>query len=435
MDPRLLEHFKEIHNILNNREEPIDIFSISNLFKITVNQAKILLNTFISQGNLLTDFITIFSAEIIFEDKIKTVLVPSYSNKLLEILNLKDNLLSFGVYAILRKEHTGILSDLSLLCHENGLIKNICVNVRENNEKSSNDKVKIENNKTNQIKGNNSTTKDNPLLKNNIPIVKSQGHINKNNQSINKANAKSESSLAKAFNNQIKISKEKKNSFSSDEYGEENYYQSITTKNENGPSISSDLPLASKRKIEPAPSTKSKTKLSKDKKIHSQSPSDSESDYSDLNERKKFANNRGNLCEIQESNENLEDHVKQPNNEEFDIEVNLDAHIDAYVDSKTVENVVMTGNVDSISNESNKNIINSANENLPKKIKKIRRVRKTNTYFDNGYMRTVDEWEDEEYWTDEKVKIIPKEQAQAPVPKKGKKVPQGQGNLLSFFGK
>ena len=119
MDPRLLEHFREITNILKNREEPVDVFLISEKFKISIKQAKLLLNNFISQKNLLSEYNVIFSAEIISENKLKTVLVPSFSHKLKEIMALKDNLIHLGVFAVYKKEQVNLLKDYSVFVHEN----------------------------------------------------------------------------------------------------------------------------------------------------------------------------------------------------------------------------------------------------------------------------------------------------------------------------
>jgi hypothetical protein len=82
------------------------------------------------------------------------------------------------------------------------------------------------------------------------------------------------------------------------------------------------------------------------------------------------------------------------------------------------------------------------NSNLEiRKIKKIRKVKKTKTYKDEkGYLYTKDEWEDEEYWSDDKPvkQIAPKINYNHDKTKKkpaaGKKAPS-QSSIQSFFGK
>ena len=77
--------------------------------------------------------------------------------------------------------------------------------------------------------------------------------------------------------------------------------------------------------------------------------------------------------------------------------------------------------------------------NETKKIKKIKKIKKSNTYVDEkGYLVTRDEWEDEEYWSDDKSlkpviqpKIIDNKAKKPTV----KKVSGNQSSLSNFFSK
>jgi len=79
---------------------------------------------------------------------------------------------------------------------------------------------------------------------------------------------------------------------------------------------------------------------------------------------------------------------------------------------------------------------NNNSNNGKNKVKKIRKVLKT-TYAqdEKGYLNSIDEYVDEEYWSDElkpaPKKVVPVEDKKT----KGKKTNTGQGNILNFFGK
>jgi hypothetical protein len=80
--------------------------------------------------------------------------------------------------------------------------------------------------------------------------------------------------------------------------------------------------------------------------------------------------------------------------------------------------------------------------NEKKKILKTRKVKKTKTYVDEkGYLNTIDEWENEEYWSDEKsTNIAPIKSNNNNIETKGKKgaakkAPTNQASIQSFFKK
>ena len=80
MNSNYLEHFKQIQNILKNRQEPVNVFQLSKKLSLSIPDCRVVLNLFSTQGNILNDYIVIFSAEIIEDDKIKTIILPSFSN-------------------------------------------------------------------------------------------------------------------------------------------------------------------------------------------------------------------------------------------------------------------------------------------------------------------------------------------------------------------
>jgi hypothetical protein len=81
----------------------------------------------------------------------------------------------------------------------------------------------------------------------------------------------------------------------------------------------------------------------------------------------------------------------------------------------------------------------NSNNNNRKKVKKIRKIPHTRYAEDeSGYLHAIDEYIDEEYWSDE---ITPPPKKQFPLTQpddkktKGKQTNSGQGNLLNFFSK
>jgi len=76
-----------------------------------------------------------------------------------------------------------------------------------------------------------------------------------------------------------------------------------------------------------------------------------------------------------------------------------------------------------------------------RKVRKVRKVKKTNNFIDEkGYMRTVDEWVEEEYWVEEAYSVKPKVESNKTsdfgkdkvAPKKPAKKKDPQQSLLCF---
>lgn len=382
-DNQLLEHFKQIQNTLKNREEPVDIYKFAQKSNISIKQSKLLLNSFIEQTNALNDYIVIFSAQIITENKIKNIYFPSFSEKSEGVLS-SDNLLDFGVFAIYRKDKEFMLNDFSVFCHDNISVPNITLKSldRKENKLIANGS----HNSSNFSKKPAQTVTSNPAAGNNI---KQSNHSSSSVTTNKLTNQKNENKLAKAFNNKVSISNptEVKVYFEEvdntcgkikvDDYGEESYY--------GGPPV--------KREAATEPGIQTKRKFVEDPELEQSLQSKKKKDLVNLGEKT--------------------------------------------VKSEGSNNVSGTSSINSnASINNNKNMQNEP----PNKIKKTRRVKKTNTYIDEqtGYMRTVDEWEEEEYWTDEKQKpqVAHNYQAHDNRPKKAtKKVAPGQSSLHSFFAK
>jgi hypothetical protein len=464
MDPRLLEHFNEITNILKNREEPVDIFLISEKFKISIKQAKLLLNNFISQKNLLAEYNVIFSAEILEENKLKTVLVPSFSPKLKEIIGLRDNLVHLGVFAVYKKEQVNLLKDYSVFVHEYKKVVQTEITQQEKENRNiqsgkvSSNTAQVNKNVTSTAKPTtpNSSTSLN-FGKNNTKTPSANNSTNKSN--VGGTNQNSAKSLAKAFDSKVSINKDgadlsdassaglakgitkcagknvgdaasvkeikativEVSGEDNDVFGEENYYGGGAVNKAVGvnPSGKSSGNPSGNPSIDPSidssgdPVNSYATGKRKYNEISSDGPAVGNSKIKkDLNGR---TNVGGNRHIISDSSEDEADGIS--------------GNVKSNIYNSVNNNVASSGIADP-----------SAATEGPKKIKKIKKVKKTNTYMDEkGYMRTVDEWEDEEYWTDEKPKLLPMNNngfssLNQGAKKPAKKVAQGQSNLLSFFG-
>lgn len=486
MDPRLLEHFREITNILKNREEPVDVFLISEKFKISIKQAKLLLNNFISQKNLLAEYNLIFSAEIISENKLKTVLVPSFSPKLKEIMALKDNLIHLGVFAVYKKEQVNLLKDYSVFVHENrkflqteiieisqqqnantgnssNLAKNNVNNTSNNNITSINS-ISAQANKNASSSSSATPTTSLNFGKNgknttNTNNLKTSSANNSTNKSVSSNNQNNANGLAKAFEGKVSINKndvaaiqgtivnsnsnsntnkDSKDNFKNqakvinatitevnadgddnDGFGEENYYGGATNNkaaNNNSNNVNNSIPVNA--------STANSFATGKRK-------------YNEMTSEESAT---------AESKKIKRDAINKPNGIAFSNKSVISDSSDDEVSNNSSKVKYNTGsyNGDNHTNNMESSVAGKASAgDVPKKIRKIRKVKKTNTYIDEkGYMRTVDEFEDEEYWTDEKPKPLPmnhngffgnnsnNQGGKKPV----KKVAQGQSNLLNFFG-
>jgi hypothetical protein len=420
MDSKLLEHFNQITNILKNRQEPVNIFQISKKFNLSIPQSRLLLNHFSTQGNILNDYIIIFSAEILQENKIKTILFPSYSTKLHEIVEENsNNLLDFGVYAICKKDENFMLNDYSIFHHENEIVENIQI---QKLTKKFNDGVNV-----NLVKKAKSENK---------AVLKGSTNTNTNNNNINISvnninnkviQAKSTGKIQTAFN------KNNKN----------------INNNHNNNNNNNNLPVES-IKAEYVESNNNINNNNKDIK-------NEEECYYD-NNTSMFGNSSSNNTKVKINYHKSKD---TPNNilpepskrkrsndtieEKFVTKKKNEIKSSDSINTNTNTNMMPIDNNEEVEHNitpTPTNDIKVPEENIdngPRKIKKVKKVKKTKTYLDEkGWLHTIDEWEDEEYWSDEKKKPVLSVQLQHvdnKAKKGGKKVAPGQASLHSFFGK
>jgi len=454
MDFQIIEHFKQISTLLKSRQEPVTIFQISKILHLSVSDSQYILNCFISQGNNLKEYIVIFSAEILEENKIKTVFIPSYSPKLNDILGGSiHKLLVFGVFAILKKVKDFELKDYSVFCYENEIIENIKVNKiikQEKNSSSSNSTKTL-----NTAAVNNKREVNHSGTSTSTGVINNKNPFNKeiNKQNDNKSLNKSEPSLSKVFTSKININKEKEMSKSSSlirpVIEEKNFtkeddireivgnYQEIDAEHNNKNYSQSDVVLSNQIET-------------------SQNECYYENPSSIFGEKARQNNHTNNVIinynpkhrnEEKGNNENSEKSSDVPVAEkrkriDFESDSELGSKMPTKKKNETVETNVSFSKIKEYKEEElvvqNNPVIEDTSG--VKKVKKIRKVKKTNTYYQNNYLVTKDEEIEEEYWTDEKVKPLPIHQPfifdnKNKKPTGNKKVANGQSSLHSFFSK
>jgi hypothetical protein len=407
MNTRLIENFKEITNLLNNRSEPVDVFLISEKLNMSVQQAKSLLNCFIAQNELLKEYNVIFSADILEGHKVKTLLIPSFSPKIKEVLQLKEGLLNFGVFAIYKTEQVNLLNDYSVFCHENKIIKEINVSQKIEVQKAKKNETIPITNITSSVKTSNPVNSVNIPVNNKTTTVKSNNSVSSTNSNLSKmftnkvSVTKNETIAEKNDNNSVsfellnELSNEANSRVSNtDQFGEENYYDGgvstidkiyATTTYQVHSDTGSGLKRKNVREDEAKPS-----KVKKDV---------STINYNTISE-----------VEIEEEKPKID---AQPNKHP----------VTTSLPQESIEMVDSTGR---------------------RKVRKVRKVKKTNNFIDEkGYMRTVDEWVDEEYWVEEAYSVKSKVESNKTsdfgkdkvVPKKPAKKKDPQQSLLSFMTK
>ncbi len=199
----ILDKFNQINNILNNSEENkiITSFYLSKVFNLSNLECTYILNEYILKSNNINNILIIFSAEILNEQgNLTKILVPSYSNYLENIINDKQNTISFNVYGICNKINNFILNDFTALLGDEEIITRYDLGLNIENkkeEKTKKEKKNIydENAEENYYGGftpnhikkvnNNNTNLTNTNINDN-----NQNIINKNSKSINNNNSK-----------------------------------------------------------------------------------------------------------------------------------------------------------------------------------------------------------------------------------------------------
>ena len=208
----ILEKFNQINNILNNSDENkiITSFYLSKIFNLSNLECTYILNEYIMKSNNLNNIIIIFSAEILNENgNLNKILIPSYSNYLENIINDKQNTLSFNVYGICNKINNFILNDFTALLGDEEIITRYDLGI--NNDNKNDNKIKKEKknifddkedenyyggftpNQIKKINNDNSNLTNNNINNNNKNIINnnSKSNINNNNKNIINNNSKS----------------------------------------------------------------------------------------------------------------------------------------------------------------------------------------------------------------------------------------------------
>ena len=256
----ILDKFNQINNILENSDENkiITSFYLSKIFNLSNLECTYILNEYIMKSNNINNIIIIFSAEIINEcGNLTKILIPSYSNELENIINNKQNTISFNVYGICNKKNNFILNDFTALLGDEEIITRYDLGLNIENKKEEKLKKEKKNiydekadenyyggftpNQIKKVNNNNSNLTNNNINDNNNNIIKdsNQNVINENNKSNIENNSKSninnkeDYSLKRKFNDtkpkiEKKIKEEKKIIINSS-YEE----KSISEKNEN----------------------------------------------------------------------------------------------------------------------------------------------------------------------------------------------------------
>jgi len=475
MNSNYLEHFKQIQNILKNKQEPVNIIQLSKKLSLSIPESRVVLNLFSTQGNIFNDYIVIFSAEIIEEDKIKTIILPSFSTKLADIIDYDSyKLLNFGVFAICRKESNFLLKDFSVFCYENDIIENIkMIKVSKKEHKPSTSSLPLTLKNSNQSNGDNSNFQNKINQSNNT--ISNVKHIDKNNNNSasvtsnsnavisngNKNNPKADSSLLKAFNNKVNLNENDskiniKNEPSHNKPEIKSQIEDLTAnyividqdeKEEvnpiNHPIPNNDLVFNSNEECYYdgsasifAKSTtqvnKMNNKTDKNNIIINYVPKQAKKDENFANQKLNESNSLSLELKVPEKRKRANSEDESLNNKIYTKKKNEPDSIQGkghnIINDHIQENDEFT-QLDQI----------KEGENCAKKVKKIRKVKKTNTYVDEkGYLHTRDEWVDEEYWSDEKKKPISNQASLIDNKNKkpgNKKVAAGQSSLHSFFGR
>jgi hypothetical protein len=328
MDPELIEYFNEIDSMLSTKEEPVDIFLVSDKFNITIQQSKYLLNNFITQEELLKQYNVIFSADILEGEKVKTLIIPSFSHKLREVLQLKEDLLNFGVFAIYRIEQVNLLNDYSVFCQSNKIIREIEVIKKVEDKQDFRNPYSV---KKPIVTGVTSNMVPNKVV-NNAPM------FGRTTANISGAN----SIFSKMCSNKLSMMK---NDTIDEKSSKETLDHTTEINNEFSSNIDDTIGgfgSLKRKNINDEESKLTKTKLDTTK--------------------------LSNLTSLAEINTN------DPYNASYDIAVEGEM-----IDS-----------------------------NGRRKIKKVRRIKKTyHTRDENGCLKTVEEWMDEEYWTEDIYSVKP----------------------------
>ena len=390
MEVDFLENFIFLENLLRKNE----ILTVKKLVKFlnrSYDYSKQILHEFFISRKNMDNFIIIFQVELLENSCLKTFLIPSYSQLLSSVLNNLE-IIDFSVFSIFNKEKNFELKDLSVFYDENDIQINFF-----------NDGTSFEN-------------LNSCVLKN--------ANIQNNEKDLN----------------HIQLTQPP----------EQNITIPTTTKNN---TQTSSKPT-SKNIEKPKKSTKSKklqdkiifpivTKPSMDDRSTKNVINTIVSRYEEVG-----SNSVGKEKVLSHFETNL--NIKDQNQSEEDEELFYDGKLETSIKEDPSMNVKRKASpgLEDLNEKRKKDEIKMKNEqqsfekgqssmnslNEKNQVKKIRKVKKT-TYAkdEKGYLHCIDEYVDEEYWSDELKQVSKKVSNIEEKKTKNKKVFNGQGNILNFF--
>ena len=389
MEADFLENFKFLENSIRNNEILTAKKLVKSLDKTYEYSKQILYEFFISRKNF-DNLVIIFQIELIDDSCLKTLLVPSYSQLLSSILNNLE-ILDFSVYSNFKKDKDFELQDLSVYFDENDIQINF-VNKGTSFDLTISSSTSI-------------TDTQNGGKEVKPKLIKEVSSENKINPSINTHN-ESECIIKPHTKTKEKITNSNLSKKQQDKI-------TFPTKAKQQDSMNKSSILKTITSYEEVGSNS----ISKEKILSSFENNFNIKDENQIEEEEYFYDGKieANLIEDsfaivkRKASPGLEDQYDKRKKE----------------DLKT-KNETIFGEPDKLYNP----------QNEKQKIKKFRKVKKTNYAKDeNGYLHSIDEYVDEEYWSDE-IKQAPKKVSQVDDKKtKNKKAISGQGNILNFFKK
>ena len=406
--------FKIINSIILDKNECVTLPKLTEKLKISMERCNDILLRFVleyNNGLNLNNLIILFSADVEKDNKLETILIPSYSESLDFVLR-SPSLIRLNIHSIQSKRDDFLLSDYSVYSPNLDLkvnsepietkFANLPPSVKKNKPKqeaeTNNNKSKSNGafNSSKDAKQPNGTNKDNNDIKSGFKNMASK--ISKSQTEKEKGSSNNNLNAISIAKNDKKENPKKKNIIEDEniiqENPEEEYFYgcqpkntSINTESTNANIDIDNLSLLSEHNSV----SKAIDKDGKRKK-------DTNKDTSPSKTKALFNKQQNEISNTEKGNE------KENNGTNAD------------TDDKINEN-----------KES-------------KKIRKVRKVKKSKSYMDkDGYLKTTDEWEEEVYYVDEEVL---KQKSKSGVnnsiqpdknEKKRKQPDKNQGSIMSFF--
>jgi len=412
--------YKIINSIILDKNECVTLPKLTEKLKISMEKCNDILLRFVleyNNGLNLNNLIILFSADVEKDNKLETILIPSYSESLDFVLR-SPSLIRLNIHSIQSKRDDFLLSDYSVYSPNLDLrvnsepietkFANLPPSAKKNKQKqeaeTNNNKSKSNGafNSSKDAKQPNGTNKDNNDIKSGfknmeLNISKSQTEKEKGSSNNNL------NSVSIAAKNDKKENSKKKNIIEDEDIIQENPEQEYfyggqprnTIINKESTNTNANIDIDNNSSLSHLSEHNNVSKASdKDGKRKK----DTKKDTSPSKTKALFNKQQNEISNTEKGNE------KENNGTNAD------------TDDKINEN-----------KES-------------KKIRKVRKVKKSKSYMDkDGYFKTIDEWEEEVYYVDEEDlkqksksgvnnSIQPDKNVQ-----KRKQPDKTQGSIMSFF--